>query len=183
MKNLLGAITVLLVAAGGLFAATQSRAEPLQAGAAAPDFTTPGALAGKVFTFNLADKLKQGPVVLYFFPKVFTKGCTAEAHEFAEKTEEFNKMGASVIGLSGDKIDEIAKFSVDGCRNKFTVGRASPEIIKAYGVAFGPLAATSNRTSFVIGADGKIKMRYSDLDYSGHVTKSLEAVKALAKAQ
>jgi len=56
----------------------------LKPGAAAPAFTTQATLAGKPFTFSLADALKNGPVVLYFYPAAFTKGCTVEAHEFAE---------------------------------------------------------------------------------------------------
>ena len=161
-------------------AATPGFAKDAQVGSAAPGFTTQGALAGKVFTFNLTEELKKGPVVLYFFPKVFTKGCTAEAHEFAEKHDEFAKAGATVIGLSGDKIDEISKFSVSECRNKFAVGQASPKIIKDYNVAFGPVAGMSNRTSFVIAQDGKIVLRHTDLNYVGHVDQTLAAVKKLA---
>ena len=166
-----------------VFSATPSLAKDAQVGSAAPVFTTQGALAGKVFTFNLAEELKKGPVVLYFFPKVFTKGCTAEAHEFAEKHDEFAKAGATVIGLSGDKIDEISKFSVSECRNKFAVGQASPKIIKQYDVAFMPMGGMSNRTSFVIAKDGKIALRHTDLNYVGHVEKTLAAVKSLAAGQ
>jgi len=178
-KKLAGIVAAALLALG-VFAAAPVFAKDAQVGDAAPVFSTQGALAGKVFTFNLADELKKGPVVLYFFPKVFTKGCTAEAHEFAEKHDEFAKYGATVIGLSGDKIDEISKFSVSECRNKFAVGQASPKIIKDYAVAFGPIASMSNRTSFVIAQDGKIVLRHSDLNYVGHVDQTLAAVQKLA---
>lgn len=185
MKKILGLLAAATFAiALSVFTATPSQAETAQVGDAAPTFTTQGALAGKTFTFNLAEELKKGPVVLYFFPKVFTKGCTAEAHEFAEKHDEFAKLGATVIGLSADKIDEISKFSVSECRNKFAVGQASPAIIKEYDVAFKPIPGMplgiSNRTSFVIAKDGKIVLRHTDLNYVGHVEKSLAAVKALA---
>jgi peroxiredoxin len=179
-KKLIGMVAAALLALG-VFTAAPVFAKDAQVGDAAPVFSTQGALAGKVFTFNLADELKKGPVVLYFFPKVFTQGCTAEAHEFAEKHDEFAKYGATVIGLSADKIDEIAKFSVSECRNKFAVGQASPKIIKAYHVAFlGPIASMSNRTSFVIAQDGKIVLRHSDLNYVGHVDQTLAAVQKLA---
>jgi hypothetical protein len=65
----------------------------LQPGAQAPDFTTQATLAGKPFTFSLADALKKGPVVLYFYPAAFTPGCTVEAHEFAEATDKFKALG------------------------------------------------------------------------------------------
>src|SRR5580698_11327899 len=79
----------------------------LQPGVQAPAFTTEATLAGKPFTFSLADALKSGPVVLYFYPAAFTKGCTVEAHEFAEATEQFKAMGATVIGVSHDTIDTL----------------------------------------------------------------------------
>src|ERR1700740_378509 len=90
----------------------------LKVGDKAPEFTTAATLAGKPFTFSLAEALKQGPVVLYFYPAAFTPGCTVEAHEFAEATEKFKALGATVIGVSHDPIDKLNKFSVTECRNK-----------------------------------------------------------------
>jgi thioredoxin-dependent peroxiredoxin len=76
-------------------------------------------------------------VVLYFYPKSFTSVCTVEAHEFAENIENFAAAGASVIGLSGDKIEVQRDFSTKECRDKFPVG-ADPSfsVIKAYDAAF-----------------------------------------------
>lgn len=145
----------------------------------APNIITKGALAGNEFELNLHEKLKNGPLVLYFFPKVFTPGCTAEAHEFAEMTDEFKKSGADIIGMSGDDIEGLKKFSKEECRDKFAVAIATTETIKAYNVAFGPAQDRSNRTSFVIGQDGKVKFIYSNLDYKNHVKLTLEAVKSL----
>src|SRR6202451_4238520 len=105
----------------------------LQPGASAPDFTTQATLAGKEFKFSLADALKQGPVVLYFYPAAFTPGCTVEAHDFAEATEKFHALGATVIGVSHDPIEKLDKFSVSECRNKFAVASdADVSIMKAY---------------------------------------------------
>src|SRR6201994_1142603 len=93
-----------IVALGsGLFAAPLYAAPPQ--GAQAPDFTTEATLAGKPFKFSLADALKNGPVVLYFYPAAFTKGCTIEAHNFAEATDEYKSFGATVVGVSADDID------------------------------------------------------------------------------
>ncbi len=73
----------------------------LKEGAAAPALTTQGALAGKVLPFDLARALANGPVVLYFYPKAFTQGCTLEAHAFAEAMGDFRAAGASVIARNG----------------------------------------------------------------------------------
>src|ERR1700686_5215830 len=82
----------------------------LKPGVQAPDFTTQATLAGKPFKFSLAEALKSGPVVLYFYPAAFTPGCTVEAHEFAEATDKCKALGATVIGISRDPIDTRKKF-------------------------------------------------------------------------
>jgi peroxiredoxin len=168
------ALASLSVAATPVFAA-------LPVGASAPPVSTPAVIAGKPFTFHLADALKHGPVVLYFFPAAFTSGCTIEAHEFSDATASFAAEGATVIGLSHDPIDKLSKFSVTECRNKFAVGVASSAIIDAYKVKL-PIVSMSDRTSFVIAPDGKIIFAYSALSPDGHVAKSLAAVKAWHKA-
>ncbi|MBA2920807.1 redoxin domain-containing protein [Sphingomonas sp. MAH-20] len=149
----------------------------LAPGATAPDFATQGALAGKAFSFSLKQALKKGPVVLYFYPKSFTTGCTIEAHEFAEATPEFNKLGATVIGMSGDDIDTLKRFSTEECRDKFAVAAASPEVIKAYDVTLPVMASRSNRTSYVIAPNGKIVFAYTAMKPEGHVAGTLDAVK------
>ena len=159
-------------------------AAALPAGAKAPDFTTTGAMAGKPFRLHLKDELRKGPVVLYFYPKAFTKGCTLEAHAFSEANAEFRKAGARVIGMSADDLPTLKRFSVEECRNAFPVATATKATIKAYDVAMpvvGKLTTMSNRTSYVIGRDGRIAFVHSDLDWSKHVTKTLAAVRALRK--
>ena len=151
----------------------------LPVGAVAPDFTTPGAVGGKQFSFSLAKALKKGPVVLYFFPAAFTAGCTIEAREFAEASDDFTKVGATLIGVAADPIDKLTKFSVEACRNKFAVGVASPAMVAGYDVKL-PLMARSNRTSYVIGKNGRIAFVYSAMAPQGHVSGTLAAVRALS---
>ena len=165
-----------LVAAGLL--STGASAE-LPKGAAAPAFTTRAALAGKAFGFNLKAALARGPVVLYFYPKAFTAGCTLEANAFAAAIPKFKAAGASVIGMSADTIETLQDFSRKECRDAFPVGVASPQIGRAYDVA-GPSGLT-RRTSYVIAQDGRIAAVHSDADYRSHVDKTLAAVRALAK--
>ena len=154
----------------------------LAVGAKAPDFTAAGALDGKDFSFNLKKALKKGPVVLYFYPKAFTKGCTIEAHAFAEATADFNAAGATVIGMSNDDIPTLKRFSTEECRSKFAVAAAKPEVVKAYDVALkreGFPPGFTNRTSYVIARNGKIALVHADLNPVDHVRLTLEAVKAL----
>ena len=153
----------------------------LPVGQAAPDFRTMGALNGKPFRLHLAEQLKNGPVVLYFYPKAFTKGCTLEARAFSEASPQFEAAGARVIGLSADDLPTLKRFSVEHCRGKFPVATASPAMIRDYDVKL-PVVGMSNRTSFVIARDGRIAFVHSDLDWKDHVARTLAAVRALAPA-
>jgi peroxiredoxin Q/BCP len=148
----------------------------LKPGAAAPDFTTQATLAGKPFTFSLADALKTGPVVLYFYPAAFTHGCTIEAHEFAEATDKFKSLGATVIGVSHDSIDTLNKFSVSECRNKFAVASdADQKISKSYDATMF-ITSYSSRTSYVIAPGGTILYAYTALNPDKHVENTMAAV-------
>ena len=98
----------------------------LKPGDPAPDFSTQASLGGNTYTYSLADALKKGPVVLYFYPAAFTKGCTIEAHAFAEAVDRYKAYGATVIGVSADEIGTLTKFSVSECRSKFPVA-ADPD--------------------------------------------------------
>ena len=170
--------TIILQAAGALaLVVTTPALAALPVGATAPDFTTQASLAGKPFAFHLAAALKKGPVVLYFYPAAFTSGCTVEAHDFAAATDTFATLGATVIGVSGDTIDTLNRFSLSECRNKFAVAAADAKLISAYQVKL-PLLSRSNRTSFVIAPDGKILFEYSAFDPAGHVDKTMAVVKA-----
>ena len=152
----------------------------LAKGEPAPEFTTQAALAGAELGFSLKMALRRGPVVLYFYPKAFTSGCTLEANAFAEAMPEFKAAGASVIGMSNDDIETLKRFSKEECRDAFPVGVASPDLIAKYKV--GRAGSTvASRTSYVIAPDGRIAHVYSNGDYRGHVSETLAAVRALSK--
>ncbi len=165
----------LMIAAISVMVATPTLAA-LKLGIRATDFTTTAVLAGEPYEYNLNRALKKGPVVLYFYPKAFTKGCTVEAHEFSEAADEFASYGASIIGMSADDVTTLKRFSVEACRNKFTVGVASKAVIQNYKVSL-PTGGMTNRTTYVIAPDGKVIFTYSDLGVKGHVQGALKAVK------
>jgi len=182
MKRLLAMTLVSL-------AALASPAEAaLKPGDLAPDFSAQAALGGKDFTFSLAQALKKGPVVLYFYPKSFTKGCTIEAHEFAESYDNFTAAGASLIGVSYDPIEVQREFSIKECRDKFPVA-ADPtlSVISAYDArrlkpgANGDTVA--DRISYVILPDGKVGYALTDTNPSRHVETTLEFVRQWREAQ
>lgn len=155
----------------------------LAVGASAPDFTAKASLAGKPFDFSLAKALTRGPVVLYFYPKAFTRGCTYEAHAFAEATEAFAALGATVVGVSNDPIATLDKFSVSECMGKFAViSDPDSTIIKAYDARLTILTGHADRVSYVIAPDGHVAFVHADMSPDKHVELTLNAVKALKPA-
>ena len=151
----------------------------LQQGAKAPDFTLKAAQGGKPFTLSLKQTLRNGPVVLYFFPAAFTPGCTVEAHLFAEASDDFNRQGARVIGVTAGNIDRVAEFSKSECRDKFAVG-SDPQArtIKAYD-AGALLPGMASRISYVVGQNGKIVFTHEGSNPLKHVEATLQAVQKL----
>ena len=153
----------------------------MKVGETAPTFILPATLGGKPFTFDLEKSLKTGPVVVYFYPKAFTSGCTKEAHDFADHMDAYKKMKATVIGISGDDIATLNKFSVSDCRSKFPVAADDKLVVaKSYDSIVANIFA--NRTSYVIARDGKIAYVYSDLDPDKHVVNTLAAIRKLGGA-
>ena len=154
----------------------------LKPGDAAPVFKTQAAVAGQPFEFDMAQALKKGPVVLYFFPKAFTQGCTVEANAFAEATPQFAALGATVIGVSHDDIETLKKFSREACRDKFAVG-SDPQgrAIRAYD-AGGLAPDRANRISYVVNTDGKIVFVHEGSDPLRHVEETMKAVRRLKAA-
>lgn len=182
MRKRFGSAFVL----GAFLLAASPALAALKAGDGAPDFTAEAAVGGEQFTFSLAQALKKGPVVLYFYPKSFTAGCTLEAHAFAEASGRFEAAGASLIGMSADGIETQKTFSREGCRDKFPVA-ADPNmtVIEAYDAKMAARPGRpdiADRISYVIGPDGKILYAYSDLAPDKHVDNTLAVVEAWRKA-
>jgi peroxiredoxin len=171
----------------------------LKQGDKAPDFKAEASLAGKSFDFSLRKALKKGPVVVYFYPAAYTKGCDIEAHTFAETKEKFDAAGATIIGVSNDKIAKLNEFSADPdyCAGKFPVASdADGKIAASYDLKVTPPKegfkdvkgndldhAFTERTTFVIGKNDKIVATLSSADDkitpAEHVDKSLAVVSDL----
>ena len=173
----------VLAIAGTIALASPSFAA-LKVGSHAPDFSAPAYLAGQPFTFNLADALKKGPVVVYFFPAAHTSGCNLEAHLFSEAIDKFKAQHATVIGVTAGNVDQLADFSkeTEHCGGKFPVA-ADPgaKIPKQYDALLKLKPGWSDRTSYVIAPSGSIAAVHSDLNPNLHVKAMLDAVTALEK--
>jgi peroxiredoxin Q/BCP len=172
----------------------------LKVGDKAPDFSARGSLAGKEFNFSLEAALKKGPVVVYFYPSAYTKGCDLEAHTFAQMKDKFDAAGATIIGVSADSIARLNQFSADPeyCAGKFPVASdADGTIAVAYNLTKTAVKAGQadvrgvvidhdfiERATFVIGKDHKVIATLSSKDDGlapdAHVTKSLEIVQKLS---
>jgi thioredoxin-dependent peroxiredoxin len=175
MNSVLSSAWIALAMASPAWAA-------LDVGEKAPDFSAPAALAGKQYNFSLAETLAKGPVVLYFFPAAFSQGCSAEAHEFAEATDKFTALGATVIGVSTDDIETQLKFSMQACQGKFAVASDSGKtVIKSYDAAMMALPDYANRVSYVIAPDNSIVYYYQSLNPSKHVENTLTALRDWGK--
>jgi len=156
----------------------------LDVGDAAPNVSVPAALGGKVFRYTLAEYLAKGPVVLYFFPAAFSEGCSIEAHLFAEAIDKFAALGASVIGVSGDDLELITRFSVQACQGRFPVAADdSRAVIKAYDAAMQTRPDYANRVSYVIAPEGKVMYTYLSLNPNQHVSRTLAAVEQWRREQ
>ena len=171
----------------------------LQEGKPAPEFETQASLAGKAFSYNLQAALKNGPVVVYFYPSAYTGGCNIQAHSFAVNHEKFAAVGASIVGVSLDSIERLNDFSADPnyCAGKFPVASdAEGKISKAYELSIREATpgktdsrgveithGFAERTTFVVSPDGKIAASIGGLKPEENVAKALEAVQALAAKQ
>ncbi|AMM26513.1 peroxiredoxin [Variovorax sp. PAMC 28711] len=154
----------------------------LDIGDAAPKFTANAALGGKTFRYSLADALAKGPVVVYFFPAADSSDCSLEAHAFAEATDKFAALGATVIGISADDIGTLTRFSVKSCQSRFPVASdESKAVIQSYDALMQTRPDFANRLSYVIAPDGKVAYYYQNLNPDKHVERMLKAVEALRK--
>lgn len=159
-------------------AAVPSSWAALDIGERAPAFTAPAAKGGQVFSYTLAEHLAKGPVVLYFFPAAFTEGCSIEANEFAEATPKFEALGATVVGVSGDDIDTLSKFSVKACNGRFPVASdESKKIMKSFDAVMQTRPDFANRITYLIAPDGKVVYHYLSLNPTRHVEKTLAALR------
>jgi peroxiredoxin len=168
----------------------------LTVGTTAPNFKATASLAGKEFKFSLKNARKHGPVVVYFYPSAFTGGCNLQAHTFAVNQDKFTAANTTVIGVSLDSIERLNAFSADPeyCGGKVAVASdVGGKIAASYDLKVAQARAGmkdsrgveidhgfAERTTFIVGKDGKIITTVGGVSPTENVQKALEAVQALA---
>lgn len=168
---------VLLAAALVSLATASPLAAALAVGDPAPDFSIAGAQGGTSMTIALSELRQKGPVVIFFFPSAFTDG--PECRDFARNFDKLRAAGASVVGISRDSIDTLARFSTEECPGKVPVASASESLVNGYDVNDGAMFNT--RTTYVIDSSGRIVFVDDDPDYAGHAAKVLAFVEGMKK--
>jgi peroxiredoxin Q/BCP len=144
----------------------------LKVGDKAPQFVTQGT-GGEV---DLDAMLKEGPLVLYFFPRAMTGGCTVEAQEFDQALSEFAKLGVKVIGMSVDPVPRQQRFRENyNLRLQFASDH-DRAIGTAYGTLMGDSTTSNERDTVVIGPDGVVGLAYQRVTARGHAAKVLADV-------
>jgi len=170
MKSILAAASVILLAV-----TASPVAAALRVGDPAPNFSAQGAQDGMPIAIELGELLKQGPVVLFFFPSAFTDD--AESREFAENIDMFTAAGAQVVGVSRDSIETLAKYSRESCDGKFPVASADESLVNAFDVNDG--ATFNTRTTYVISPSGRIVFVHDANEIRNHVKHSLAFVEGM----
>jgi peroxiredoxin Q/BCP len=149
----------------------------IQAGDKAPEFTLPKQDGTLV---SLKDLLKKGSVVLYFYPKDNTPGCTAEACAFRDSYEVFKDAGAEVVGISSDSAKSHEGFAAKHQLPFTLVADTDGAVRKAYGVP-KTLGLLQGRVTYVIDPQGKVRHVFnSQLGVGKHVSEALAVVKQFA---
>ncbi len=152
----------------------------LEPGAKAPDFTLPADDGGEVMLHELRGK----PVVLYFYPRDDTPGCTREACSFRDRKSDMEQLGASVLGVSPDNVTSHQKFRDKHSLNFPILADAGHKVAEQYGawrekVRFGKRAMGIQRSTFVIDREGVIRKVWKNVQVDGHDEQVLAALRSL----
>ena len=155
-------------------------ASDVQVGSPAPLFTLETE-AGAVSRDSLAGH----PVVLYFYPRDMTPGCTTEACDFRDANSEFQRLGATVIGVSTDSLESHARFQAKHQLPFLLATDADAEVAKQFGVwkeknLYGKRSFGIERSTFVLDREGNVAAIWRRVRVAGHVDKVLETVRELA---
>jgi len=152
----------------------------VEAGKPAPEISLPDQ-NGKIVKLS---KLKGSPVVLYFYPKDDTSGCTKEACAFRDAISDYEKLGAKIVGVSPDGAESHAKFVKKHGLPFTLLADSDKTACEAYGVwteksMYGKKYMGVERTTFVIDAKGIIRQIFPKVKVEGHSSDVLEAIKAM----
>src|ERR1041385_2245992 len=168
-------LSAILVAALMVLAASAAEAPP--AGTKAPDFTLKSQEGKNVSLHDFKGKW----VVLYFYPKDFTQGCTIEAHNFQADQDKYTKMNAAIVGVSVDTVDSHQQFCTKENLTFKLLADEKKEVVNQYGSVqtIGKLGDVAARNTFLVDPQGTIRKVFLKVDPNPHSKEVLEALAEL----
>ena len=151
-----------------------------QPGDAAPDFDLPASTGGRA---TLAD-FEGKTLALYFYPRADTPGCTTEACGFRDAADDYAQAGVSVVGVSPDPVEDVARFAEKFALRFPLLADADHAVCERYGVwrektRDGKTSTGAARVTFLIGGDGRVARVFEDVTPDGHDREVLEAARTL----
>jgi len=149
----------------------------LNVGDKAPAFSLPSDSGDQVSLKDLLGKT----LVLYFYPRADTPGCTSEANQFRDAKKELERLGARVVGISGDSVEALAKFRDKYKLNFPLLGDTDHKTLEGYGVwqdknMYGRKVKGIVRTTYIVGADGKVRSVFPRVKVDGHIREILKTL-------
>ncbi len=150
----------------------------LEIGDIIPNFKAKNAIGEE---FNSSVIIGKKPVVIFFYPKDFTPGCTKEACNFRDAYQDFQDLGAEVIGVSGDSEKSHQRFAKKYQLPYTLLSDSSGKLRKKFGVKKSLLGLIPGRETFVIDKNGMVQMRFNNLDANRHMKKALKKIKELVE--
>ncbi|HEV7282106.1 MAG TPA: thioredoxin-dependent thiol peroxidase [Pirellulaceae bacterium] len=158
-------------------------ADWIEEGVAAPDFSLPSDKGEEISLKSLRGK----PVVLYFYPKDDTPGCTKQACAFRDRSEEFRELGAVVLGVSGDDVDSHRKFAKKFDLNFPLLADEGFAVSEKYGAyreknMYGKKVMGIQRSTFLVDGEGQVARVWKRVSVEGHDDQTLEALRKLSAA-
>jgi peroxiredoxin Q/BCP len=128
-------------------------------------------------SFDASQYIGKKPLVIYFYPKDFTPGCTKEACSFRDRYEDFQELGAEVIGISGDTESSHKRFANKHNLPFILLSDKNGQLRKLFGVKKNLLGLIPGRETFIFDADGKLILRFNSLSAEPHIRKALKTLK------
>ena len=130
-------------------------------------------------TFDISKHLGKKPLVIYFYPKNFTPGCTTEACSFRDNYQDFQDLGAEVIGISGDSESSHKRFAKKHNLPFTLLSDKDGKLRKQFGVKKNLLGLLPGRETFIFDDNAKLILKFNSLDAKPHIRKALKALKGL----
>jgi peroxiredoxin Q/BCP len=174
------AFSILTLALAALFAVAADQPQPPTAGSQAPAFSLPNQEGAQVSL----DQFKGKWVVLYFYPKDFTSGCTIEAHNFQRDLDKYTQKNAVILGVSVDNVDSHKSFCTKEGLNFKLLADSSHAVVQQYGSIMEYNGMTlAARNTFLIDPTGVIKKVYLKVSPQGHSEEVLADLQQLQSAK